>query len=443
VAGFSVLLALAVTALCGLVPLVEWRSGGWQARGQTESPGSRRLRHGLVIAEVAIAIVVVGIAGLLARTVSNLRAVDVGFDTGHTIVVKTDLTTTPLRERGAAARFTNEAVERLAALPGVSAVGATTGVPFEGEPARQAITREGDVIRPESESPRLVHTAVTLGYFRAMSIALVRGRAFTADDRAEGTLVAVINETAARRYWPGEDPIGKRFAIGSRERFGSFRALRPGEVEWREIVGVVADIRSAGFASDVQPEVFYSTTQFPLFDPSFAIRTSGAPAPSTASIRAALTSINPRAVIVRVRTMDEIAQASIADPRLRAAAATMFSAVALLLGMLGIYALMAYTVTQQHREIGIRIALGARRDQVARMIVGKAVRLAAAGAALGVLGAYAVARGISTLLFGVGPGDPVVLACACGVLIAAAAVAAVVPARRAFDVDPAVTLRSE
>ena len=141
--------------------------------------------------------------------------------------------------------------------------------------------------------------------------------------------------------------------------------------------------------------------------------------------------------------MEEIAQRSIADPRLRAAAATLFSAVALLLGMLGIYSLMAYTVTQQHREIGIRLALGARRDQVARMIVGKAIRLAAAGAGLGVAGAYAAARGMSTLFFGVGPGDPIVLASACGLLIAAAAVAAAGPARRALDVDPAVALRSE
>jgi putative ABC transport system permease protein len=443
VVGFSVLLAMTVSTVCGLVPLVASSGAGWNVRGQTESPGTRRLRHGLVIAEVAIAIVVVGLAGLFARTVSNLRAVDVGFETGQTVVVKTDLTTTPLRERGAAAGFTIEALERLGALPGVSAVGATTGVPFEGGAAATAITRQGDTVRSESESPRVVQSAVTTGYFQAMSIALLRGRTFTPEDRADGPLVAVINQTAARRYWPGEDPIGKRFAIGSRERFGSFRAVRPGEIEWREIVGVVADIRSAGFASDVQPEVFYSTAQFPLYDPSFAIRTTGEPALPVETIRATLSSINPRAVIVRVRTMEEIAQRSIADPRLRAAAATLFSAVALLLGMLGIYSLMAYTVTQQHREIGIRLALGARRDQVARMIVGKAIRLAAAGAGLGVAGAYAAARGMSTLFFGVGPGDPIVLASACGLLIAAAAVAAAGPARRALDVDPAVALRSE
>ncbi len=255
--------------------------------------------------------------------------------------------------------------------------------------------------------------------------------------------MAVINHTAARRYWPGEDPIGKRFAVGSSERFGSFRAVRPGEIEWREIVGVVDDIRSSGYARDVQPEVFYSTQQFPLYDPSLVIRTIGEQPPSIEAFRTVLTGINPRVVIVRVRTLDEIADRSIADPRLRASVATLCSVVALLLGMLGIYGLMAYTVTQQYREIGIRVALGASRARIARMIVGKALALTLAGAALGVACAALVARWLSGLFFGIGAGDVRVLASACVILLIAAAVAAAVPARRALDVDPGIVLRSE
>ncbi len=154
VLAFCVLLTVAVSVACGLVPLVEWTAAGWNARGQTEARGSRRLRHALIVGQVAIAIVVVASAGLLVRTVSNLRAVDVGFETAHTVVIKTDLTASSLRERGSAARFVGDAIERLGAVPGVSAVGATTGVPFEGGPAGQAITREGDPQRSQRESPR-------------------------------------------------------------------------------------------------------------------------------------------------------------------------------------------------------------------------------------------------------------------------------------------------
>ncbi len=443
VLGFCLLLSVAVTVVCGLVPLVDWARAGFHARSQTESPGSRRMRHALVVAEIATAIVVTGTAGLLVKTVTNLRSVDVGFERSRTVVVRTDLTTSPLRERGAAAQFVQAAVERFGSLPGVAAAAATTGVPFEGGPAAQPITREGDPARSQNESPRVVQTAVTPEYFRAMSIAVLRGRGFTPDDRADGTLVALINQTAARRYWPGEDPIGKRFAVGSRERFGSFRAVRPGQIEWRQIVGVVSDIRTAGYASEVQPEVFYSSQQFPLYDPSFVIRTTAAPSPSVTAIRAVLESVNGRAVVVRVRTLEEIAERSIGNPRLRASTATVFSVVALILGMLGIYGLMSYTVSQQFREIGLRVALGAGRADVSRLVIGKALRLTAAGAALGVVCTYLVARWISSLFFGVAPGDPLVLGGACLALLVAALIAATGPARRALSVDPAVALRRE
>ncbi len=443
VLAFTVGLTLVVSAACGLVPLVDWRAVEWSARGQTESRTSRRLRHALVVGEVALAVAVVASAGLLVRTVANLRGVTVGIDTSRTLVVATDLTTSSLRGRGNAARFVQEVIPRIAGLPGVSAVGATTGVPLEGGPAGQAITRQGDPPRPAASSPQVVHTAVTPDYFRAMGIPITRGRSFTEDDRADGILVAVINETAARRYWPGESPIGKQFAVGSLERFGSFRAVAPGQVEWREIVGVVADIRSGGFAAEVQPEVFYNYKQFPLYDPSLVVRTAGDPATLAQTIRTEIGAVNDRAVITRVRTLDDVADQSIASPLLRARVATLFSVLALMLGMLGIYGLMSYTVAQQTREIGIRMALGARHSQVARMILGKALRLTAAGAALGLLISYVFARWISSLFFGVGPADAVTLAVTCVLLIVAAALATASPTRRAVHVEPAVALRNE
>ena len=443
VLAFCVLLTLAVCTVCGLIPLIDWRAVDRNVRGQSESGSSRRIRHALVVGEVALAVTVVASTGLLLKTVANLRAVEVGFETASTLVVSTDLTTSSLRERGSAARFVQNIIPRITALPGVQGAAASTGVPFEGGPAGQAITRYGDPIRAAASSPQVVQTAVTPDYFRVMGIALMQGRLVTEDDRADGVLVAVINATAARRYWPGDNPIGKRFALGSRERFGSFRAVKPGEVEWREIVGVVTDIRSGGFASDVQPEVYYGYKQFPLYDPAVVVRTAGEPASLIAQIRREIQAANSQAVITDVRTLEDVADESIADPRLRAMLATIFSVLALGLGMLGIYGVTSYTVEQRTREIGIRVALGARRRQVATMIMASALRLAGIGAGLGIVGAYLVARWISSLFFGVSASDPFTLAAACLLLLAAAAVATAYPTRRALRVDPADALRVE
>ena len=217
---------------------------------------------------------------------------------------------------------------------------------------------------------------------------MTRGRVFTEDDRADGVLVAIINETAARRYWPGEDPIGKRFAIGQPRAVRLLPGVAPGDIEWREIVGVVADVRSAGFASEHPAGGVLQLQAVPAVRPvdrrAHRRRSGGVGAGDPSAIAA----VNNRAVITRVRTLDDVADQSIADPRLRAELATLFSAVALMLGMLGIYGLMSYTVAQQTREIGIRMALGARRSQLARMILGKALRLAVAGVGLGLVGAY-------------------------------------------------------
>ena len=444
VMAFAIGLTGVVSIVCGLAPLVDWRSAQWSARTHTESGASRRIRHLLVVGQVAIAAAVVATAGMLIRTVVNLRNVTIGFETTRAIVVGTDLSTSGLRERGRAARFVEEVLPRIAALPGVRATGATTGVPLEVGAAEQAITRYGDPVRPAAQSPHVAHMAVTPGYFNALGIPLTRGRPLTEDDRADGALVAIVNETAARRYWPGEDPIGKRFAIGSRERFGFFRAPpKPGNVEWREIVGVVADFRSAGFASDLQPEIYYNYKQFPLYDPSIIVRTTGDPEAMRQSIRATIAATDAAAVMTRIRTLDDVADQSIADPRIRAELASLFSALALMLGTLGIYGLMSYTVAQQTRELGIRMALGADRRQLARHMVGKALRLSLAGIGAGLLLAHVVTRWLSTLFFGVGPTDLIALSGACVLLIAAALLAAAYPTRRAVRVDPAVALRNE
>ena len=444
VLGFAVLLTVISGVVCGLAPLIEWPAADLRGRGQTESPTTKRLRQALVVGEVALAVILVASAGLLLRTVAKLQAVDVGFQMERILSVSIDVTTGPLRGRGNAARFLGELIPRIAALPGVGRVGATTETPLEAGTAEQSITREDRPALLAAESPQVMQSAVTPGYFGALGVAVKNGRSFTEADTATGTLVAILNETAARRYWPGEDPIGKRFAVGSRERFGFFRApLAPGAVEWREVVGVVADTRSAGFAADVQPEVYYSYQQFPLYDPKLLVRTTGDPLALTPAIRREIRALSDRAVVTRVRTMEQVAAESLVEPRLRATLVASFSTIALALGMLGIYSVMSYTVGQRSQEIGIRMALGAQNAQVSRMIVGQAIRMTMVGILIGLAGALAAARWIGSLLFGIPPLDVPTFVGTCLLMLTASMLASYPPGRRAMRVDPAVALRSE
>jgi putative ABC transport system permease protein len=358
--------------------------------------------------------------------------------------VEFDTTTSPLRDRGESTRFLDELMLRIAGKPGVRIVAAATHVPLDGRHlADQPITREGVPARTRTESARVVQQAVTPNYFTAMGIALKKGRMFTEHDTADGKLVSILNETAARRYWPGEDPIGKRFAIGSIESYGSFRRVQAGQVEWREVVGVMADVRSAGFDAEIQPEVYYNYLQFPVYGPTLLLRTNVDPLSFAATVRREALAAQPRAVITQVRTMEQIAAESVAERRFRALLIGSFSVLALLLGMLGIYGVMSFTVSQRTQEIGIRMALGARGEDVARMVVRQALRLTAIGLIFGLAGAFVVTRLISSLLFAVQPTDPPTFFIACLLLVAAAILASYLPARRAMNVDPAVALRAE
>jgi putative ABC transport system permease protein len=441
VLGFTVLITVLSAAACGLMPLVHWRATRWETRGQTESRGSRRLRNGLVVGEVALSAVLVTGAGLLIRTVDRLRDVDFGVRREHILAVSMDINVEGLR--GNPPRFLDELLPRLRALPGVTTVGAATALPIEN--ARLApITREDQPRRPAAQSPQVSQTAVTPDYFKIMGIPLKRGRLFNEADTSGSKLVAVISETAKRRYWPNDHPLGKRFALGSLERFGSFRPLRgPEVVEWREIVGVVGDVRAAGFNSGALPQIYYSYRQFPVYDPTILLQTARDPMLLAFAARNEIKAINNRAVVTEIRSMDQVVSDVIAEPRLRASIVTIFASLAVLLGMLGVYAQTSYTVTQRTQEIGIRMALGAREIEVARMIVGHALWLAACGAALGLIASLLAAKVLVGLIFGIGPFDPLTLMAACLLIVGSAVVASYLPVRRAMRIDPASALRNE
>jgi putative ABC transport system permease protein len=442
VLAFTALISVASAVACGLMPLVHWRAACWHSRGQAESRGGRRLRQWLVVGEVALSAVLVTGAGLFLRTVEKLRDVDFGVATERILAVTTDINVEGLRE-GSAPRFLDELLPRLGALPGVTTVGAATALPIEN--ARLApITREDQPRRPAAQSPQVSQTAVTSEYFKIMGIPLKRGRLFNEADTSQSKLVAVISEAAKRRYWPDEDPIGKRFALGSVERFGSFRPLHgPEVVEWREIVGIVGDVRAAGFNAAALPQIYYSYRQFPVYDPTILLRTAGEPMLLASTAQNEIKRMNNRVVITEVRSMEQVVSDVIAEPRLRASLVTLFASLAVLLGMLGIYGLTSYTVTRRTPELGIRMALGAREAEVARMIVGQALWLAAGGAALGLIASLAVARALASLMFGIGPFDLVTLVAVCLLLVGSAAVASYFPARRAMRIDPASALRNE
>ena len=438
---FTALITAASAVVCGLMPLVHWSAVGSQTRWQTESAASRRLRHGLVAGEIALSAVLVTGAGLLVHTVEKLREVDFGVRTQQILAVGTDFNVEGLRDN--APRFIDQLLPRLTALRGVTMAAAATWLPIENG-ALAPITPENRPLRPAAESPQVSQSAVTPGYFSLMGIPLKRGRLFTEADTREGKLVAVISENAWRRYWPNEDPIGKRFAIGSLEHFGGFRRLQAPEVaEWREIVGVVGDVRAAGFNSGALPQIYYSYRQFPVYDPTILLRTVGDPMLLGSAARNEIRAINNHVVVTEIRSMEQLVSDVITEPRLRAAFVTVFAGLALLLGMLGIYGLTSYTVTRRTQEIGIRMALGARETEIARMIVVRALWLAAGGAGVGLIASLAEARALASLMFGIGSFDPLTLVAVCLLLVGSAVVASYFPARRAMHIDSATALRNE
>jgi putative ABC transport system permease protein len=451
VLAFTIAVGLASACLCAITPALQLGSGRLGSslqgalRAHTAAPRGSFLRQVFMAGEVALAVALVVVAGLLMRTVIQLQAVDPGFHSEQVLAVSFDLTSSPFRGPGRQQPWFHELMTAIARAPGVQRVAGVSEAPLSRRRVPdQPVTVEGQPIRPASESPHVIMRAVTPDYFPAVGIPLRKGRPFTEADSGDGKLVAIVNEAAARRLWPGTDPIGRRVALGSAERFGYFRAPpAPGQPQWWEVVGIVADIRSSALDVAPQPELFYSYRQFSWYTPTLLLRTIGDSQSLAAETRRVAAALNPRAVVTGVSTLDQIAADSIRQPRFRALLTGLFGALALLLGVLGIYGVISYAAARRTREIGIRMALGATPFDAAWLVAGQAMRATAIGLALGIAVALIAARSISTLLFGVGSADPVTLLVACVLFGAAAAAASYIPARRAAAVDPSVAVCSE
>lgn len=452
IVAFAVAMSVASACLSAILPAAVQSGLGRRAFSlraaagfHTATPRGSLIQRVLMAGEVALAVTLVVVAGLLLRTVLSLQAIDPGFRTESVLAVSFDLTSSTFRGPGRQQPWFSELMAAMARVPGVQRVAGVSEAPLVRRSLPdQPVTVEGQPIRPASQSPLVIMRAVTPDYFPSMGIPLKTGRLFAETDSGDGKLVAIVNETAARLLWPGVNPAGRRIAIGSQERFGYFRVPPPpGVPEWREVVGVVGDIRSSALDTPPQPEVYYSHRQFSWYHPALLLRTAGDPLRLAAGVRREAAALSPHAVVTGVSTLDQIASESIGEPRFRARLTGLFGALAILLGMLGIHGVNSYAAAQRRREIGIRMALGASRFDAAWLVAGQALRTTAAGMAVGVAAALIAGRSISSLLFGVGSADPATLLIACAVFGAAAAAASYLPAREAARVDPGVAARSE
>jgi putative ABC transport system permease protein len=440
--GFTLLLALATGIGFGLAPAVmaskadlneALKQGGGRAGF---GAGGKRLRSVLVATQVGLALVLLIGASLLIQTLFRLRGQYSDLRAESVLTMQTVLSPGRYDTHDKRAAFYDAVLDRVRATPGVLAAGYTTSVPLEWKGGTSGFVVEGHTFET-SLSYDANHRQVTADYLKAIGIPVRRGRHFTEADAAGALPVAIVNETMAREYWPGEDALGRRFKMGGPDD----------DTPWITVVGIAADVRQMGVDEPVKAEMYVpyaQTTSQQWFAPrDLVIRTTGDPTSLTSAVRNEIREVDPNQPVSNVRTMDEVLGEETSSRRVGMVLLTAFAMLALLLASVGIYGLLSYTVVQHTPEIGVRLALGARPRDILVMILRRGMALALAGTAVGLVSALALARLISSLLFGVASADPATFAGVPALLLAVALVACYVPARRAARVDPNVALKYE
>ncbi|PYR75493.1 MAG: hypothetical protein DMF86_15110 [Acidobacteria bacterium] len=405
-------------------------------RGALTSAGGARLRGLLVIVEVALAVMLLAGAGLLIRSFARLQAVDPGFRPDRTLTFDLTLPGVRYEQDPPRVAFFDELFPRLRALPGVESVAAVMGLPLSGMNFNISFEIGGRPPVPPSQQPAMEVRVASADYFRTVGIPLKRGRYFTDDDRASAPQVAIITESAARQYFPNEDPIGKTINLGWGRQGAKYRA-------GGRVVGIVGDVKDAGLNEPNPPEIYLPYRQWPVESMSVLMRTAVPPRTLSEAIRRDVYGVDANLPVSNLRTLDEIVSRSISQPRFYMTLLAVFAAVALALAAIGIFGVLSYAVAQRTREIGIRMALGAASDRVLRLVVGRALALTGIAIVIGAIGATALARLLGALLFGVGPADPATFAAAAATLALVGALAAYLPARRAARIDPVRALAEE
>ncbi|HEV2447493.1 MAG TPA: ABC transporter permease [Candidatus Sulfopaludibacter sp.] len=452
VVGFALLLAVLTGLVCGLVPALAatrtdvnetLKEGG---RTGTTGSGHARLRSVLVVAELAVALVLLTGAGLLLRSFEKLRAVDLGFRTDHVLTGSYSLPQHQYSTQTAVDAFNRLLLEKLAQLPSVQAVGLTSALPAAGSENNTGIYAEG-YNPPQGGELQLAWPSQILGdYLKAEGIPLIRGRAFTEADRADSPVVVIVNHALAEHFWPGQDPIGKRIHIG----------VKATPLPWMTVVGEIGDIKQTTADGETQPQIYQPVSQFKLALGQFAapdmlvgnggsivMRSAMAPEQMADSLRAAVRSIDPQLPLTQIESMDKVVAEGQAPRRFNAALISSFAVAAVLLAILGIYSVIAFSAALRTQEMAIRMALGSQRSSVMKLILVSGAKLGLAGCVIGGVGAVFATRLLRSLLFQVDPLDVPVLVIAVISIFALAVLASLLPARRAASVDPMQALRME
>ena len=431
VLGFAVVLALGTGLLFGMAPALA-ASGAdlvesLKQCGRTQGGmGARRVRGWLVVFEVALSVVLLAGAGVLIKSFVRLSAVDPGFRPAGVLTAR-------IQRQSYQAQFCARVLERAAALPGVVAAGVASNLPLTGQDWGQDLTVEDRPFRGEQDYVWACHRVTSPGYFQAIGMRLLQGRLYGAADTPERPHVAVINEAFAKKAWPNENPVGKRFRIGDYPQKGA---------EAITVIGVVADAKYLGLADDTYPEMFFSMGQEgALNGMTFVFRTAGDPHEWMGAVRGLIHDTDANQPVTKMSTLETLVAESAAPERLTTLLSGIFGVLALVLAGTGLYGVISYSVAQRTHEIGVRMALGAPHARVVRLVVAEGLRLTAAGLALGLGAAVALGRLLEGLLFQASAHDPAILAGVAGAFAAIALAASYAPARRAVETDPLAALR--
>jgi predicted permease len=440
VLGFTAVLAVVTGILFGLLPALQLsrpdvtgvlKDGG---RGGTAGRSRQLARRVLVVLQLASSVVLALAAGLLIRSLIELNRIDLGFNPNHVLTAQLQVPATDYPQPADVVRFHRQAVERVAQIPGVRAVGSARVLPLARSIGDWSIKIEGRPYVAE-ENPNGDFQAVTPGYFQAMSLKLIRGRLLTDADRENTQPVVVINETMASRYWPGEDALGRQFHMGTDDK------------PWLTVVGIAGNVRHNAVVEEGRAEMYLAHAQLPEHiggaprGMTLVVKTEGNPLALAGALRDAVREIDRNLPVSDIRTLDDVAASALAQPRFVTFLLALFAATALMLAAIGIYGTISLLVSERTQEMGIRLALGADRPAILKLVLGQGAVLTAIGLSAGLAGAVILTRTLSGLVYGVGTLDPVTFLAVPTMLAVIALAACVMPARRAASVDPITTLR--